>query len=511
MDCKTKTRSLLVLITVLSALSFPSLTGAADASSPNIIIFLADDQGWSGTSALMDLEQKDSKSDFYQTPALERLAAEGMRFSQGYAPHPNCSPTRMSIQTGKSPARLGSTDILDIVASEAGYGRVFYERFYLNKPMNVPLPIGAIPDEEVTIAEFIKEHRPEYATAHFGKWHLNGESPANHGYDQHDGTTSNREGTAREPDPKLIKHVTDRSVNFMREQVKAKKPFLLQISHYAVHTPVFAKPETLDAFAAMEPGSVHTNDRYAAMTKDLDGSLESVLEALDQLGIADRTYIIYTSDNGGEIGSGSTPTVNTPLRKGKTHTWEGGVRVPLIVRGPDVEAGSQSDVPVIGWDFFPTIASLLEIEAPMPANIDGGSFVELLHGDGKGTVDRPTQNLVWYYPHYRNNKGVYPQASLLAGNYKLRKEYETGKLMLFDLNKDLSEANDISSKKPELTSKLEKALDDYLNTVGAKLPTKNIDYDPAKDLGLQSRGEGRGQGRGPGGNRGGRGPRQQNP
>ena len=327
----------------------------ASQSPPNIILFLADDQGWTGTSVAMDQNRKDSKSDFYQTPSLERLAREGMRFSQGYAPHPNCSPTRMSIQTGKSPARLGSTDIYDVVTATRGYGRVFYQRFYVNKPMKVPLPIGGLPDEEVTIAEFIKKHRPDYATAHFGKWHMNGGDPSNHGYDQHDGLTSNAEGNTREPDPKRIGGITTRSMEFVRKQTAAKKPFFLQVSHYAVHTPVFAQPETVDKFETSEPGTVHSNAGYAAMTEDLDGSLGALLSLLDELDITDRTYLIYTSDNGGEIGQGETPTVNTPLAKGKTHTWEGGIRVPLIVRGPGIKADTQSDVPIIGWDLFPTL------------------------------------------------------------------------------------------------------------------------------------------------------------
>ncbi|MEM7009846.1 MAG: sulfatase [Verrucomicrobiota bacterium] len=457
------------------------------ATQPNILLFLADDQGWTGTSALMDRDREDSKSDFYQTPALERFAEQGMRFSQGYSPHPNCSPTRMSIQTGKSPARLGSTDILDVVNAERGFGRIFYERFYLNKPMHVPLPIGEIPKEEVTIAEFIKEHRSNYATAHFGKWHMKGGSPADHGYDEHDGPTSNREGNAGDPDPKLIGQITESSVDFMRRQAAANRPFLLQVSHYAVHTPILIKAEALEEFEAMEPGEIHTNAGYAAMTRELDGSLETLLAILEELDIADSTYVIYTSDNGGEIGAGTTPTANSPLAKGKTHTWEGGVRVPLIVRGPGIKANSQSDVPVIGWDFFPTFAELLGIEAALPENIDGGSFAALLHGGGEQKVERPTGNLVWYYPHYRDNKGVRPQAAIRSGNYKLRKEFETEKLMLFDLSKDIGESTDLSAEFPEVARKLDDSLMEYLTSVEAELPTANADYDPEKDLGKQQR------------------------
>ena len=480
---------------------FPLLVGAEERSEshspPNIILFLADDQGWTGTSVAMDRSRNDSKSDFYRTPSLERLAKEGMRFSQGYAPHPNCSPTRMSIQTGKSPARLGSTDILDVVSAESGFGRIFYERFYLNKPMKVPLPIGGLPNEEVTIAEFIKEHRPAYATAHFGKWHMKGGSPSDHGYDQHDGPTSNAEGNAGEPDPKLIGAITTRSVKFIREQTAANKPFFLQVSHYAVHTPVFARSETIGKFEAAEVGKVHSNTGYAAMTEDLDGSLGILLSVLDELGVADRTYVIYTSDNGGEIGRGVGPTVNTPLAKGKTHTWEGGIRVPLIVRGPGIKAGAQSNVSIIGWDFFPTFAELLQIEAPLPKNMDGGSFAGILRNEGNGNVARPGNAFVWYYPHYRDMKGVRPQAAIRSGDFKLRKEFETGRLMLFDLNNDISESADLSSQNPEITKRLHAALEDYLSAVGAKRPVLDPAYNPAKDLGRQGRGFRRGPRRRP--------------
>jgi arylsulfatase A-like enzyme len=386
---------------------------------------------------------------------------------------------------------LGSTDILDVVSAERGFGRVFYERFYLNKPMKVPLPIGGLPDEEVTIAEFIKEHRPNYATAHFGKWHMKGGSPTDHGYDQHDGPTSNAEGNAGEPDPKRIGEVTDRSVRFIREQTAANRPFLLLVSHYAVHTPVLARSETIEKFEATESGTVHSNAAYAAMTEELDGSLESLLSVLDELGISDQTYVIYTSDNGGEIGRGASPTVNTPLAKGKTHTWEGGIRVPLIIRGPGIKAGAQSDVPIIGWDFFPTFAELLQIDASLPKNIDGGSFVEILRNESKGEVTRPGNALVWYYPHYRDMKGVRPQAAIRSGGFKLRKEYETGRLMLFDLNKDIGESADLSSQKPEITKRLHKALEEYLSAVEAKRPVPDPAYDPEKDLGRTGGGFGR--------------------
>ena len=470
----------------------------AQANSPNIILFMADDQGWTGTSVLMDKGDPRSKSDFYQTPALERMAAQGMRFSQAYSPHPNCSSTRMAIQTGKSPARLGTTDIYDVNPGTPGFIRTFYENFYLNKPLIMHLPIVGLPEEEVTIAEFVKKHRPEYVFGHFGKWHMGPKDPSVHGYDWHDGPTTNTEGNLNTNDPKEISTVTERAVRFMQRQVARDTPFFLQISHYAVHTRIQARKKTIAKYGDTKPGKRHTNVGYAAMNEDMDESLGVIMETLDNLGISDNTYIFYTSDNGGEIQDGNTPTNNVPLRKGKTHTWEGGIRVPFIVTGPGVAANSQSDAPVNGTDLFATFSELIGVDAPLPKNQDGGSLVGLLENEGRGTVDRGVDHFVWYYPHYRNMKGVLPQASIRYGDYKLRKEYETDALMLFDLSKDLGEGNDLASSQPELTAKLHNRLNGYLAEIGAKVPTKNPGYDPKNDKGLKDRSFPSRQGRGGG-------------
>ena len=456
--------------------------GLAASEKPNIVLFLADDQGWTGTSVQMDKSVPGSRSDYYRTPALERLAGAGMRFSNAYSPHPNCSPTRMSIQTGKSPARLGSTDILDVVPGTPTFARGFHDRFYVNKPLNVHFPITDIPDEETTIAEYVKAHAPEYATAHFGKWHLKGGGPGRHGYDMHDGATTNAEGRHGPPNPKRIDGVTERSLAFIDRAVEEGRPFLLQISHYAVHTPIIARPETVAAYEARK-GGTHTNSGYGAMTENLDGSLAALLSKLKEQGLEARTYIFYTSDNGGEVFR--EPTNNLPLRKGKTHTWEGGIRVPLVVSGPGIEAGSASDVPVNGSDFFATFAELLGIKAELPANQDGGSLVPVLTSAGAGSVQRPTEDFVWYYPHYRNMKGVFPQGAIRSGDYKLVKFYETEDIHLYDLSKDIGEQTDLAEAMPERADALHARLTGYLAAVGAKIPTRNQDYDPKLDLGLE--------------------------
>jgi len=448
---------------------------------PNVILILADDQGWTGSSLLMDPRIPESKSDLYQTPSLEKLATEGMVFSNAYAPAPNCSPTRMSLQTGKSAVRLGATDIVDVVPDESGKANYqsFYERFYLNKPLQVRLPILDLPDDEITIAELLKQKDPRYATAHFGKWHMNGGSPGRHGYDEHNGLTANAEGLAGNPDPKLSRAITLQSIEFMQRQVKSQRPFFLQVSYYAVHTPLHAAAATIAKYKGLD-SYIHTNTRYAAMTEEMDRSLGKILAAVDSLGVSGKTYVIYTSDNGGE----EWVTSNAPLARGKTHLREGGIRVPLVIRGPGIPAGSRTDVPAIGYDLLPTIAEWTGATDYLPNDIDGGSLDTVLAG-GTGAVERQTEALIWYYSGYRNHKHVVPHAAIRKGNYKLIREFDTDRTYLFDLARDLSETTDMSQFEPEIAKDLMGELDDYFDEVGIKRPTINPDYDPDKDLGLQ--------------------------
>ena len=337
-----------------------------------------------------------------------------------------------------------------------------------------------IPADEVTIDEFIKKNLPDYATGHFWKWHLNGGSPGKHGYDESDGPTTNQEGFQRLPNPKRIYGVTDRSLAFIDKQVAAGKPFLLQVSHYAVHTPVLARKETVDAYKK-RTGVVHTSATYGAMTENLDESLAAILEKLDEQGISDNTYVIYTSDNGGENTGGTTN--NTPLKLGKTHAWEGGIPVPFIVSGPGIAAGSSSDATVSGYDLFATIAELVGVKATLPSNQDGGSLGPILMGKADA-VERASSDFVWYYPHYRNMKDVFPQAAIRSGNYKLVKFYEKGDLHLHDLSKDIMEATNLATRMPAKEKELHEKLNAYLASVGAKTPTRNPDYDHKTDLGL---------------------------
>ena len=448
---------------------------------PNIVLVLADDQGWTGTSLRMDDRISGSRSDLYRTPNLERFAEQGMRFSNGYAPAPNCSPTRMSIQTGKTAARLGATDIINVVPRN-GRSHIFYNRFYVNKPLLLPLPIADLPPEELTIGELLKQRNPNYRTAHFGKWHMGGGSPSEHGYDEHSGTTSNREGNQGEPDPKRTDEVSEEAIQFIRNQAKSGNPFFVQVSYYAVHTPILAHAETVNGYASQRSRQ-HINKGYAAMTEELDQGFGAILDELEDLDLSESTFVIYTSDNGGEVSEG-TITNNDPLARGKTHVWEGGIRVPFVVRGPGIAPGAVSHVPVIGYDLFPTIAHWVGAEDLLPEHLDGGSLVPVLNNSGRGAVQRNTESLVWYYGAYRNHKHVTPQAAIRNGRHKLIWELESDQTYLFDLNLDIGETTDLARFRPDVAKELARKLRAYFRDVQLKLPTRNPDYDPEKDPGF---------------------------
>jgi hypothetical protein len=303
---------------------------------PSFVFILADDMGWTGLSVASDDRMPGSKSDFYQTPHVESLARDGMRFSNAYAPAPMCTPTRASLLTGKSPAQLHMT------TPGPADGPVE------NRKLIPPRHVTALPTAEITIAEVLR--RRNYATAHFGKWHLSGGGPGAHGFDRHDGDTGNQgPGVYADPNPKDIFGVTSRAMSFMEDQVAAGKPFYVQLSHYAVHGPSQALRGTEEEFARVAEGHRHQNVAYAAMTQDLDTSVGMMLKKIETLGIAQNTYVIFMSDNGAGGRPGSLE--NAPLAGGKATLFEGGIRVPLIVRGPGVRAGSSCHESVCAHEY----------------------------------------------------------------------------------------------------------------------------------------------------------------
>jgi arylsulfatase A-like enzyme len=451
-----------------------AMSGREQTTKPNIILVLTDDQGWTDTSVQMMPGRSDSKSHFYQTPALERMAREGMVFSNAYSPAPVCTPTRVSIQFGKTPARLRDT----------GHYSSARKDF----------------DDEVSIAEAIKAANPGYAAAHFGKWGGQKTSPEQAGYDRGDGKTNNYHGDWRSlkdrrpvplDNPKQIFGLTHRACRFMEDQVKAGRTFYLQVSHYAVHSQHRALNKTIEKYRNLPRGKKCTPEdyespppgvnrwmlEYAAMIENLDAGLEGMLNKIDELGIAEKTYVIFFSDNGGDFRG------NAPLRGQKSELWEGGIRVPMVVRGPGIKPGSRCDEPVVGWDFLPTFVDLAGGgKQNLPKNHDGGSLRPLFENSGKGRVGRPVEGLVFHFPDFQ---GV-SMSAIRLGNYKLLKDWETGRIHLYNLSDDLSETRDLAVKMPGKADEMYRKLMDYLDSVNAE-KAEDIHLDSLKQAIEQKR------------------------
>jgi arylsulfatase A len=431
--------------------------------SPNFIIVVLDDQGWTGTSVQMDDLIPDSKSDFHITSALESLALKGMTFSQGYAPAPKCSPSRASILTGKTPARNNFTTTDNAIAT----GKILIE----------PTIVTALDGNEITYAEWFKTTGLNYRTAHFGKWHQGtntASSPSSNGFDFSDGSTSNNDGNQGgtiQTDPKKILELTNKSIQFIKDAVSDNVPFVLQLSHYSVHTDVEAKQATINLYndATQRPlGIRHNNVEYAAMTEDSDNGINLLLTEITNLGLDNNTYIIFVSDNGGQMNL----TDNSPLSFGKTFIKEGGIRVPFIIKGPNVLQNIKNPVAIVGYDLFPTMAELSGSSVSLPANLDGQSIVPLLLGNSF-TREKP---IYFHSPHYDNNANKKPSSALVDGTNKLMVNYETGKIELFDLVIDIGETTDVSTSQAIYARELTIKLRDYLKEVNASMPTLDPTY-----------------------------------
>ena len=438
-----------------------SLSTASLFAQPNFVIIVADDQGWTGSSVQMDSSIPGSKSDFYITPELEAMAQTGMVFSQAYSPAPKCSPSRCSILTGRSTARNKFTDTGNQIATD----RILIEATTSTNLNGV----------DTTLAEWLKLTGMNYRTAHFGKWHLgnNTSNPSNNGFDFSDGSTSNGDGSQGgtvQADPKKIFDLTDRAVTYIQDAVTDNVPFFLQLSHYAVHTEIEARQATIDLYndpAQRPPGSIHTGVEYAAMTEDMDTGIGQLLTAITALGIDDNTYIIFLADNGGQ----SNVTDNRPLFRGKTFIFEGGIRVPFIIKGPNIAANTYSTEAIVHYDLFPTIAELTGSMLSLPSNLDGQSLVPALTGSSFNRVEP----LYFHSPHYETNANKSPRSAVVDGKYKLIVEYETGNIFLYDLSTDIAENTDLSAAQPTLTRDLCVKLRDHLKAADATMPT----LDPA--------------------------------
>jgi arylsulfatase A-like enzyme len=477
---------LLQLISLTSVLSWAgaaedqpsrqSATAAHAATHPNIILILADDLGWTGLGCY--------GSDLHETPHLDRLARESVRFTDAYAASPVCSPTRAGILTGKHPARLGIT-----IWSEGA----------LTPPRNRVLlqapSLHDLPHAETTLAKHLQN--AGYLTALVGKWHLGdaGHSPETQGFDVNIGGTHwgapatyfypYRGPFGQEKEFRYIPHLefgqpgeylTDRLTDEALKIIATAgdKPFFLYLAHHAPHTPIEAKPELVARFERkLKPGLRHHNPDYAAMMHSLDESVGRILDALDQRGLAGRTIVIFTSDNGGYIGEygGRQVTDNAPLRSGKGSCYEGGVRVPLLVRWPGVTPrGEICREPVILTDLHPTILEMARCDVAAGANtaLDGLSLTVLL----KNPAARlPRETLFFHYPHYYAT--TTPVSAVRAGDWKLLEYFEDNRVELYNLRDDLGEQRDLARQQPDKAAELRQRLHAWRQQVGARLPTPN--------------------------------------
>jgi arylsulfatase A-like enzyme len=454
---------------LLAALLLVAASRALAADSPpNVVFILADDLGY------MDIGANNPKT-FYETPNIDRLAATGMRFTQGYAACPVCSPTRASIMTGKYPPRTGITDYIGA-----------------NRPgLLTPAPnADHLALAEVTIAERLRESG--YDTFFAGKWHLGtgdytpntqGFGPGLFGDKQFYYPPSTEPPPDTEDDPKTTDRIADEAVRFINAH--REKPFYAYLPFLAVHTPIKARPDLVAKYEKKQQSAppdawgqererkvrlVQNHATYAAMLEQMDTAIGRVLQAIDRNGLAERTIVVFTSDNGGLSTSEGHPTSNLPLRAGKGWPYEGGIRVPWIIRAPGVAKPNRvCNTPVISIDFYPT---LLELTGQSPAPnqpLDGVSIVPLLKGL---SLDRAAP-MYWHYPHYGNQGGA-PCGIIRQGDWKLVEWYEDGRLELYDLRNDPSEQHNLADESTERTRQMHGQLATWRREVGAIMPTRGI-------------------------------------
>jgi arylsulfatase A-like enzyme len=459
---------------------------------PNILLILIDDLGWRDLACY--------GSTFYETPNLDRLARQGVLFTDAYASCPVCSPTRASIMCGKYPARVGLTQFIG-GASEGMLADVPYLHY--------------LPLEEKSIASVLRE--AGYHTWHVGKWHLGDEDfyPEKHGFDVnvagcHWGMPGNGYfspwGNPRlEDGPKgeyLTDRLTDEAIRLIRS--RGRKPFFMHLSHYAVHNPIQAPQELIEKYrrkaADMKIDNmpcivegeyfpcVHKRNKrvrrrviqsdpaYAAMVENLDANVGRVLEALEEEGIAENTLVMFASDNGGLSTAENSPTCNYPLSEGKGWNYEGGTRVCQIARWPGVVTpGGQCHVPVTSTDFYPTFLEAAGLPLMPQQHCDGVSLMPLFRGGDSLSRDA----IYWHYPHYSNQGGT-PAASVVSGDWKLIEFFEDGHLELYDLREDISETRNLAAARPDVAQRFHKMLKAWQREVQAAIPQTNPKWDGPK-------------------------------
>jgi arylsulfatase A-like enzyme len=437
---------------------------AADRAKPNVIFILADDLGWT------DLGCQGSK--YYRTPNIDKLSAQGLRFTNGYTCGPNCQPTRTALMTGQYGPRTGVYTVGAI------------DRFdWKSRPLRPVDNVVKMPLDRTTVAEAMKA--AGYRTAMFGKWHL-GEDPAHHpakrGFDEAIVSMGKHFDFATNPKtdyPKgtyLADFLTDRALDFIDRS--KDKPFFLYLPHFGVHSPFEAKPDLVTKFQAIQPDCGHKDSTYAAMIASVDESVGRVMAKLDELKLTDDTYVIFSSDNGGVGGyireglkTGKEPTDNAPLRSGKGSLYEGGVRVPWIVRKPGTIAVGTTEVPIISVDLLPTLVEIAGGKLPTQP-LDGISMLPAMT-----KLPILPRDLYWHFPGYLGaGPGTWrttPAGAIRSGNFKLIEFFEDGRRELYDLQADLSQKTNLAKAQPDKAAELHAKLVAWRKAVNAPMPTKN--------------------------------------
>ena len=462
----------------------------APGVQPNIIFILIDDLGWRDLSCY--------GSPFYEPPHLDRLATEGMRFTDAYAACPVCSPTRASLLTGKYPATLGLTDWID-------WGGKCHPR--RGQVVDVPY-IKQLPLSEHSLARALRDGG--YATWHVGKWHLGtqGFYPTDHGFDVNLGGCEwgmpckgywSPWGIPTLPEAApgtyLTDHLTDKAIELIRNHTGSEKPFFLNLWHHAVHTPIQAPPALvakytakaqrlgLDKQPALAVGEpmpyvnpdhrhivlrlIQSDPVYAAMIENLDTNIGRLLAVADE-----NTIVIFTSDNGGLATAEGSPTTNRPLAEGKGWMYEGGTREPFLVKWSGVtKPGAISAVPITSPDLYPTILAMAGLPPRPLQHVDGTSFAPVLRG--ANNFDRGP--LFWHYPHYGNQGGT-PGSSIRQGDWKLIEFFEDGRLELYNLRDDIGEDHNCAAEQPAIARQLHNQLVAWRDSIEAKIPQRNPDW-----------------------------------
>jgi arylsulfatase A-like enzyme len=455
-----------------------------EVKKPNILFILADDYGYHDSSIM--------GSNYYETPNIDRIALEGMIFTHGYATAQVCSPSRASIMTGKFSARHGITDWIG-----ARTGEEWRKTGRLNKLLP-PDYVHHLPHEYVTLPEALKQ--AGYKTFFAGKWHLGSEGswPEDHGFDINKGGWDKGspiggffapwENPRLESGPdgeSLTIRLARETAEFMKEHKDTT--FFAFLSFYAVHAPLQTTQEKWTKYrqkaedmGIAEKGykmghflpirQVQDNPVYAGLVETMDDAVGVVLNALEELGLAENTIVIFTSDNGGVSAGDAFATSNLPLRGGKGYQFEGGILGPYFIKVPGMGNGQRNSTPVTGTDFYPTLLELAGADLLPSEHSDGVSLVPLFGG---GTIDeRP---LIWHYPHY-GNQGGEPSSIIRLGEWKLIHYYEDGREELYNLKTDREETTDVSAVNPDLAKQLSEQLFAYLNEVGAQFPVKDPEY-----------------------------------